>query len=130
MTPSKNGRALRGLKVLIVEDESIVAMWLEDLLLDLGCRVVGPASRVEQAERLIETVPIDIAVLDINIAGQLVFPVADRLRAADIPYVFATGYGAVGLIEPHQDRVVIQKPYTIEALHRALMNARAHSVAR
>ena len=130
MTRLHGENSLQGLRVLIVEDESIVAMWLEDLLLDLGCRIVGPAARIEEALRLIDAEPIDLAVLDINVAGQLVFPVADRLRAIDVPYVFATGYGAMGLIEPHQDSVVIQKPYTIDALQRSLAHAMSDAITR
>jgi CheY-like chemotaxis protein len=111
---------LTGLRVLAVEDESLVAMWLEDLLTDLGCRVVGPANTISSALTLLAQQPIQAAVLDINIAGEKVFPVADRLAALNVPFVFATGYGVSGVQDPHAHRPVIQKPYTMATLQRAL----------
>ena len=112
--------ALAGKRVLAVEDEGLVAMWLEDLLTDLGCVVVGPANSIEVAFELLERDSIELAVLDINIAGQKVFPVAERLAARNVPFVFATGYGASGVVEPFAQRPVVQKPYTLEVLKRAL----------
>ena len=106
--------------MLAVEDESLVAMWLEDLLTDLGCLVVGPANTINAALALLDQQPVDAAVLDINIAGEKVFPVADRLTALNVPFVFATGYGVSGVQEPHALRPVIQKPYTTGTLQRAL----------
>jgi CheY-like chemotaxis protein len=111
---------LAGLHVLAVEDESLVAMWLEDLLADLGCLVVGPANSVAAALVLLDQQPVDAAILDINIAGERVFPVADRLTALNVPFVFATGYGVSGVQEPYAHRPVIQKPYTMGTLQRAL----------
>jgi CheY-like chemotaxis protein len=111
---------LAGLHVLAVEDESLVAMWLEDLLTDLGCLVVGPANTIAAALRLLDQQSVDAAILDINIAGEKVFPVADRLTALNVPFVFATGYGVSGVQEPHAHRPVIQKPYTMGTLQRAL----------
>lgn len=111
---------LVGARVLAVEDESIVAMFLEDSLHELGCTVIGPAARVKEALELIECNDITAAVLDINVAGEKVFPVADRLAARGIPFVFATGYGAAGLEEAHQSRLVLQKPYSTTALRTAL----------
>jgi CheY-like chemotaxis protein len=112
--------ALAGKRVLAVEDEGLVAMWLEDLLTDLGCVVVGPANSIEVAFELLERDSIELAVLDINIAGEKVFPVAERLAARNVPFVFATGYGASGVVEPFAQRPVVQKPYTLEVLKRAL----------
>jgi CheY-like chemotaxis protein len=111
---------LAGLHVLAVEDESLVAMWLEDLLTDLGCLVVGPANTIAAALTLLDQQSVDAAILDINIAGEKVFPVADRLTALNVPFVFATGYGVSGVQEPHAHRPVIQKPYTMGTLQRAL----------
>jgi CheY-like chemotaxis protein len=111
---------LAGKRVLAVEDEALVAMWLEDLLRDLGCVVVGPANSIAAAVDLIETESVELAVLDINIAGEKVFPVAERLAAHQVPFVFATGYGASGVAEAFAQRPVLQKPYTLEALQRAL----------
>ena len=111
---------LAGKRVLAVEDEGLVAMWLEDLLHDLGCVVVGPANSLEVAFELLEDDAIELAVLDVNIAGEKVFPVAEQLAARNVPFVFATGYGASGVIEPFGERPVVQKPYTLDMLKRAL----------
>lgn len=112
--------ALAGLNVLAVEDESIVAMHLEDLLLDFGCRITGPVGRVDDALKLLEDHAVDAAVLDINLAGERVFPVANRLGEQGIPFIFATGYGEAGLPEAHRSRPVLQKPYSAAALRKAL----------
>lgn len=104
--------SLSGLRVLVVEDESLVLLNLEDTLEALGCRIVGAAMRVPQAQALIETAdPPDLAILDVNIAGEPVFPVAERLAARGVPIVFATGYGRHGLPPPWNQRPVLQKPY-------------------
>lgn len=102
---------LEGLRVLVVEDEAMVAMMIEDILIDLGCVVVGPVAGVSAALRLLEAEPVDAAVLDVNLSGEKVFPVADRLAARGVPFLFSTGYGASGLEARHLDRPVLQKPY-------------------
>ncbi|WP_062012029.1 response regulator [Aureimonas sp. AU4] len=115
---------LVGLRVFAVEDESIVAMQLEDILADLGCDLVELAMRLRKAlDRLAEEPEIDAAVLDVNIAGEKIYPVAERLRARGVPIVFATGYGRGGLQPEWQDCEVIQKPYTEAQIADALMRA-------
>jgi PAS domain S-box-containing protein len=86
---------LAGRRVLLVEDELLVAMEMEEALRDLGCEVLGPAATVEEALRLAlaEAGRIDAAVLDVNLAGRPSFPVADLLAGRGVPVVFATGYG-------------------------------------
>ncbi len=98
-------------RVLVVEDEALVAMLVEDALLDAGFEVIGPAATVEEALRLLETVTPDAVVLDLNLAGETSTPVADLLAARGIPYVIATGYGASGLPPGHQKANVLAKPY-------------------
>ena len=88
---------LNGLRVLVVEDEMMVSMLIEDMLSDLGCAVVGPASRLDEAIALVNSSTIDCAVLDVNLGGQPIFPVADLLREKGAPFAFATGYGDAGL---------------------------------
>jgi CheY-like chemotaxis protein len=83
---------LSGRRVLVVEDEMIVAWLLQDMLADLGCAVVGPAARVAQALAMIDAEAIDAAVLDVNLNGQKSYPVADALAARGVPFVFSTGY--------------------------------------
>ena len=111
---------LDGVRVLVVEDEALVAMLIEDALLDLGCVVIGPAPGVADALRLLEDEAIDAALLDINLSGEMVFPVADRLAADGVPFVFSTGYGTAGLADHHRDRPVLQKPYNPAKLEAAL----------
>jgi CheY-like chemotaxis protein len=107
---------LQGLRVLIVEDEALIASLIEDFLIDLGCEVIGPAMRMDDAVRLAREAAIDGAALDVNIAGEKVYPVADILAERGLPFVFMTGYGAAGLRESDRDRPVLQKPYRLEHL--------------
>ena len=114
---------LSGLPVVVVEDETLVAMLLEDMLADLGCDVLWTAHRVGNAlERLAQSTPA-AAVLDVNIAGDEVYPVAAALADRRIPFVFATGYGARGLHEPWSVRPIVQKPFQLEQLARGLLAA-------
>ena len=98
-------------KVLVVEDEALVAMLVEDALLDAGFDVMGPAATVAEALALLEAEAPDAVVLDLNLAGETSTPVADMLVRRGIPYVIATGYGASGLPPGHQDAMVLAKPY-------------------
>lgn len=110
-------------RILIVEDEMLVAMFIEDVVSDLGHRVVGPAMRLEAAVATVENEDIDCAILDINLAGKQSFPVADLLRQRNIPFLFASGYGAAGLIDPYRDVPVLQKPFQAEQLAALLQQA-------
>jgi DNA-binding response OmpR family regulator len=107
---------LQGLRILIVEDEALIASFVEDFLIDLGCEVIGLATRMDDAVRLAREAAIDGAVLDVNIAGEKVYPVADILTERGLPFVFMTGYGAAGLRESDRGRPVLQKPYRLELL--------------
>lgn len=98
-----------------MEDESLVAMQLEDMLEDLGCEVVGFAMRVPKAiEMLDRLADVDVAILDVNIAGEKIYPVARVLKRRGVPIVFATGYGRGGMLEEWHSYPVLQKPYTSE----------------
>jgi len=112
---------LNGLRVLIVEDEALVALQLEDMLADFGCVIMGPASRVGQALDLLGQQTVDAAVLDLNVAGELVYPVADALQSRGLPYIFATGYGPAGLTVPYRSRPVLQKPFLQSDLAKAML---------
>lgn len=120
---ARGADVLRNARVLVVEDEVLVAALLEERLEGLGCQVVGPASSVGEALELLEAEDIDAAVLDVNLAGEKVFPVADSLAARDIPFVFATAYGASGVADRHNERAVLDKPYHARALEHALRSA-------
>lgn len=113
-----------GRRVLIVEDESLVAMLLETILADLGCDVVGPESNIEDGLNVASgTAPLDAALLDVNVAGQEIFPVAEALKARGVPFVFSTGYGEAGLPEHWRGNPTVQKPFTEGAIRDALMTA-------
>jgi CheY-like chemotaxis protein len=116
---------LKGRSVLVVEDEAMIALMLEDMLADMGCAVVGPADGLVQALALVAGPgSIDVALLDVNLAGKPVFEVADALRERGVPMVFSTGYGDAGLREMDRGAPVLRKPFrSIElatALHQAL----------
>ena len=111
---------LNGLKVLVVEDEMLVSMLVEDMLGDLGCTVVGPAAELEEAMSLARSADIDLALLDVNLGGKPIFPVADALKARGVPFAFASGYGEAGLSEDHRGAAVLQKPFREADLAKAL----------
>ncbi len=98
----------------------LVAMNIEDMLLDLGYEVAGLASRLEPALALAREGAFDIAMLDVNLAGQASFPVADALKRG-IPFLFATGYGIQGITENYRSAPVLQKPFRARDLQEALL---------
>ena len=117
-------KALQGRRVLIIEDESLVAMLLETILDDMGCEVIGPDSNIDDGLKSATTEAVlDAALLDVNVAGREVFPVADALKARGVPFVFSTGYGEAGLPEHWRGHPTIQKPFTEGAIRDALMKA-------
>jgi DNA-binding NtrC family response regulator len=100
-----------GRKVLVVEDEMLVAWLLGDMLADLGCAVIGPAASINQALAMIDAEAIDAAVLDVNLNGQMSYPIADVLAARGVPFVFSTGYGKDRLLAGYRIFPVMQKPF-------------------
>lgn len=107
-------------RVLVVEDEMMVSMLIEDYLADLGCEVAGPAATLQEALDMAESAGFDAAVLDLNLAGDRTFPVADKLSEKGVPYAFATGYGQGGLRAEDQNRPVLQKPFVYEDLQSVI----------
>jgi CheY-like chemotaxis protein len=115
-----SGTPLSG-RVLLVEDNLIIAMDAEDILTQLGATAVLTVSNVAQALETLKTALPDIAVLDINLGEETSFPVADALKAAGVRYVFATGYGdQLRLPEAHAGTPTVKKPYTAASLSRLL----------
>jgi CheY-like chemotaxis protein len=113
--------SLVGRRVLVVEDEMMIAMLVEDMLAELGCSVVGPAHALDAALELARTeLGLDVAVLDVNLGGQPVFAVADALREKGVPAIFSTGYGDAGLREIDRGSQVLQKPFRAGDLAKAL----------
>jgi len=112
-----------GRSILIVEDEPLIAMMLEDFLDSLGHTVAATCETVADALARVGQGGFDIAIIDVNLNGERVWPVADRLAAAGVPYVLATG----GHIEPpppeHAGAPVLSKPFTLDAIEPALSEA-------
>ena len=107
-----------GARVLIVEDEIIVALFLEDLLGEFGYEIAGIVSHLDDA--MVRPSDYDIALRDVHLNGRNVFDFADRLAARGTPFVFATGYGVRGIPDRHCARPVLQKPFRPDDLKRAL----------
>lgn len=110
------------LRVLVIEDEALVAMLLEDMILDAGHEVVGVLSDLPSALGHVqaEAAGFDVAVLDVNLAGQPSFPIADALADAGKAFVFSTGYGRDGLPGPWRDRPLLAKPFGAQNVAEAL----------
>ena len=121
------GAALADVRVLVVEDEAIVAMMISDLLECEGAIVVGPINKLEHAMKLKDD--FDVAVLDLNLNGIATYPFADRLRAQGCPFVFATGYDEASIESRFADTEVLQKPFEPRALVEAVKGARARQDA-
>ncbi len=99
------------LRVLVVEDEMMVAFLLDDMLTRFGCTVTGPVARLEKAIEIAEREALDVAILDVNINGREVYPVAEALATRRIPFIFATGYGQAGLRPAYRDCPTLPKPF-------------------
>ena len=110
-------------KVLVVEDEMMIAMLIEDMLDEFGCKLVGPATNVPRALELIAKESIDVAVLDLNLDGKDTYAIADALQRKNVPFIFATGYGSAGLRQEYGNRPVLQKPFPASDLETALTEA-------
>ncbi|HEX8623220.1 MAG TPA: response regulator [Allosphingosinicella sp.] len=111
--------SLEGVRVLLVEDEPIIAMTAEDMLEELGCVVIAAAATLREALEAVERADFDLVLLDINLNGVESHPVADRLRAAGRPFVFTTGYGR----DAARGAPVIAKPYRLKDLEAAIATA-------
>jgi len=113
---------LSGLSILVVEDEAIIALMIEDMLSLLGCTSVLHASAVAPALVLLAEEKPNAALLDVNLGGEPAYAIAERLEALQIPFIFASGYGSVGLPPRWSQRPVIQKPFTPEMLAAKLLS--------
>jgi len=107
-------------QVLLVEDEILVGMAMRDLLTDLGYSVLGPYGDVDEAIAAASNNRITAAVLDVNLAGTPVYPLADELRSRKVPFVFVTGYGVESIDRNFANVPVIKKPIEGQALRQAL----------
>jgi len=108
-------------RILIVEDEMLIALMIKDIIEGLGFSVVGPAVRVDKALLLAEE-ELAGAVLDVNIAGRPVYPVVVRLEERGVPLLFITGYGNAGADLRHRNHPVLAKPFDAASLRQALLD--------
>lgn len=114
---SEPGSCLRGKRVLVVEDELLIAMTIEQVLLDHGCEVLGPVPSVGAALRLIDRQPPEAALLDVNLSGYLSTPIAEELARRGIPHLLVTGYVELVLADPVLKRApYLAKPFTPASL--------------
>lgn len=106
--------------VLLVEDEVMIRMMVADMLEELGYVIAAEAGDIDEGVRLVQVTDFDIAILDVNVNGKVITPVAEAVQLRGLPFVFATGYGAQGLPEKFRDRIALQKPFQIETLARTI----------
>jgi CheY-like chemotaxis protein len=126
MIPSTDRQRLNGLRIFIVEDDLMISTMLGNMLDNLGCVVVGAAATVEQALAMVKTaIVIDVAILDVNIGGELVFPVADLLLESDVPCVFSTGHATTLRTERYPLCRFLDKPYGSQGLAKILLASQA-----
>ncbi|MGH6788212.1 MAG: response regulator [Pseudolabrys sp.] len=114
---------IAGNRIMIVEDEALVAMAARDLMMELGFSVVGPFSKMSEAITALKDGDIDAAILDVNLSGELVYPLADILATGGVPFIFATGYGAESIDRRFANIPVLQKPIERRALQRIFLRS-------
>jgi CheY-like chemotaxis protein len=112
--------SIEGLRFLVAEDEALVSILIEDMLAELGCSVAGAATNVSSALELARSGRIDGAILDVNLGGQSIDPVAEELAQREVPFLFVTGYGAAGVPDQFAGAPVLQKPFQLPMLKKAL----------
>src|SRR5271165_837819 len=115
--------AIKAKRILVVEDELMIRMLLEDMLTELGYTITVAATRLDEALDAARNADFDIAILDVNINGEPISPVADALAARRMPFVFATGYGEQGLPDIYRDRPTLKKPFQLDSLKHVLRSA-------
>ena len=113
---------LPGGSVFLVEDEVMIRMMVADMLEELGYSIAAEAGEISEAIKLAQSADFDLAILDVNVNGKVISPVAELITARNRPFIFATGYGSSGLPEEYRDRPSLQKPFQIETLARVIEN--------
>lgn len=113
------------LRVLVVEDEALIAFFIEDTLTEMGHEVGAVASRMQEALDAARTGTFDLAIIDVNLDGKPSYPIADVLKERGIPFVFATGYGAGGLDPKFAGTLVLAKPFAMADIQSLLQQVSA-----
>jgi CheY-like chemotaxis protein len=115
----------RQVSVFLVEDETLIRMMIAEMIEELGHTVVAEAANIADALRLAETTDFGLAILDVNVGGDRIEPVAEIIAGRHLPFVFSSGYGAAGLPEKFCDRPALQKPFLPDRLEKAIQLALA-----
>lgn len=123
-----NGRS-GAKRILVIEDEMMVAMGLEMALMEAGYEVVGPFGRLDQALEAARNGQMDLALLDVNVRGDAIFPVAEILTARGIPFAFLTGYGRETLPVEFKAGRVLSKPFQAERLLATIKSMSSESMS-
>jgi DNA-binding response OmpR family regulator len=113
-------------RVLIVEDEPLIALMLNDMLDELGFQVAASVTHIADALAFLATGSVDIALLDVNIGEQKIDPVADLLASRGTPFIFTTGYGDAGVPSGYANCAILQKPFQFDDLATALRSQLAN----
>ena len=113
----------QGCSVFLVEDEVMIRMMVADMLEELGHSIAGEAGEIGHAIKLAQSTEFDLAILDVNVNGKVITPVAELIKARNRPFIFATGYGSSGLPEEYRDRPALQKPFQLETLAQVISSA-------
>jgi CheY-like chemotaxis protein len=125
MAPTRPPRG----SVFLVEDEVMIRMMVADMLEELGYTVAAEAGEINEAIRLAQSTYYDLAILDVNVNGKVISPVADLIHARNRPFIFATGYGSSGLPEQYRDRPSLQKPFQVDTLAKMIESALRNAAA-
>ena len=112
-----------GSSVFLVEDEVMIRMMVADMLEELGYTIAAEAGEISEALRLVPSTDFDLAILDVNVNGKVISPVAELIKSRNRPFIFATGYGSSGLPEEYRDRPALQKPFQLESLGKMIETA-------
>lgn len=117
----------RRVSVFLVEDEVLIRMMISDMLSDLGHRVIAEAGSIDDALPIASSADFDLAILDVNLNGAKITPVAALIKERNCPIIFATGYGFAGLPEEFSNYLALQKPFQVEALAKAIDDVWKHA---
>jgi CheY-like chemotaxis protein len=109
-----------GCSVFLVEDEVMIRMMVADMLEELGHSVAAEAGEIGEAVKLAQSTEFDLAILDVNVNGKIISPVAEVIEMRKRPFIFATGYGLSGLPEQFRNRPSLQKPFQLDTLGRTI----------
>ena len=123
MTTPETAAPARKASVLVVEDEVMIRMMVTDMLVDLGHSIAAEAGEIDEALRLAESADFDLAILDVNVNGKTIEPVARVVERRKLPLLFSTGYSVDALPESFRGRPSLQKPFRIDTLQSAIDEA-------